>query len=158
MKSFGVVGSVALSALCSAQSGALGTKADLVKSGTTGSAVGAWDLVQMIFALAVVFALLKWALPKLVTKLNKKMGSSSSESIRMEESAMFAGCQLQIVTVRGRTLLLGSSQAGVTCLADLTQNNGSKDEPAFFELVDKAIVEPLSEDMVALDRLNRLAI
>lgn len=152
----------AFASLATAQGGALGTKADMVAHQPSSSAIGAWDMVQMIVALAVVFVLLKWALPKIVTKLNKKMGSSSSEGIRLEDSAMFAGCQLQVVSVKGRTLLIGATPNAVSCLADLTTSAKTHEPPAFFELVDRAsdaTPDFVSEaDKVALERLSRLAI
>ena len=164
MKGLSSVALFVLVTMSSAQSNVLGTKADIVKHVPTSSAVGVWDVVQMIVALAIVFALLKWALPKVVAKMNRRMGGSSSETIKLEESAMLGGCQLQIVTVRGRTLLLGASQAGVNYLADLSERTAERDEPAFFELVDQATeadvtVDFVSEsDRIAHERLSRLSI
>ncbi len=158
MRRLGTVFVCLMTSVAFAQSGSLGTKADLVSHAPASAAVGAWDVLQMIAALAIVFALLKWALPKIVAKMNRRMGSSSSDTIRLEESAMFGGCQLQIITVRGRTFLLGSTQAGVNCLADLSNPVQPKDEPAFFELVDSATEsDPTSnQDLLALERLKRL--
>lgn len=145
-----------LSALTFAQE--MGTKPDLVvKAPQNAGGVGAWDMVQMVVALAIVFALLKWALPKLVSRMNKRISTKSGSSITIEESASFGGGNLQIVTARGRTLLLCVAQNGVTCLADLTDTAPKKDEPAFFEMVDKAVVEVADErDRIAFDRLSRL--
>ena len=136
----------------------LGTKPDLVvRAPQNTSVIGAWDLVQMVVALVIVFALLKWALPKLVTRMNKKLSTKEGSTITVEESAGFGGGTLQIVSARGRTLLLCVSQTGVTCLADLTDGKKSPEEPAFFELVDKAVVEPVEDkNRLALDRLSRL--
>jgi len=146
-----------LAPLCAAQDEALGTKADIVARAPQGSSVvNGWDLVQMVVALAVVFALLKWALPKVVARMNKRLVTKDGSSISIEESASFGGGNLQIVSARGRTLLLCVSQSGVTCLADLTSSDKPKDHPAFFELVDKAAVEVSEKDLVAYDRLSRL--
>jgi flagellar biogenesis protein FliO len=148
---------LAASLALSQQSG-IGTKPDLVVRPTQISGgVGTWDLVQMVVALAIVFALLKWALPKLVTRMNKRLSAKDGSSITVEESASFGGGSLQIVTARGRTLLLCVSQSCVTLLADLTSDKPVQEEPAFFEMVDKASAKVVDEkDRVALERLNRL--
>ncbi len=147
-----------VTALAFSQQTSIGTKPDLVvRSTQISGGVGAWDLVQMVVALGIVFALLKWALPKVVSRMNKKLSTKDGSSITVEESASFGGGNLQIVTARGRTLLLCVSQSGVTFLADLTVDKPVKEEPAFFELVDKAVDEVVDEkDRVALERLNRL--
>lgn len=136
----------------------LGTKPNLVVESPKSSGVGAMDLVQMVVALAIVFVLLKWALPKVVARMNKKLSTKEGSSISIEESASFGGGNLQIVSARGRTLLLCVSQSGVSCLADLTEAQpAKKEQPAFFELVDRAAVEmEPDKDRVALDRLTRL--
>lgn len=135
----------------------LGTKTDLVVNAPqSGPAVSGWDMVQMIVALAIVFALLKWGLPKVVNKMNRRVVTKDGSSITVEESASFGGGSLQIITARGRTLLLCVSQSGVNCLADLTPEEKPKEEPAFFEMVDKAVVETNDKDQVAFERLARL--
>lgn len=135
----------------------LGTKSDIVvKSPQAGPVVSGWDMVQMLVALGIVFALLKWALPKLVNKLNRRVVVKGGSSISVEESASFGGGSLQIVTARGRTLLLCVSQSGVTCLAELTPTEPAKEESAFFEMVDKAVVTVDDKDQVAYERLARL--
>jgi flagellar biogenesis protein FliO len=147
------LGATLLTSLCAAQGESLGTKADIVTSAPRGSSVvNGWDLVQMVVALAVVFALLKWALPKVVARMNKRLVTKAGSSISIEESASFGGGNLQIVSARGRTLLLCVSQNGVTCLADLTEQKGHKEEPAFFELVDQAT----EKDRIAYERINKL--
>lgn len=156
MKVYATLSALFASALTMAQG--IGTKPDLVvKAPQNAGGVGVWDMVQMVVALGIVFALLKWALPKLVSRMNKKISTKSGSSITIEESASFGGGNLQIVTARGRTLLLCVSQNGVTCLADLTESTVKKDEPAFFEMVDQAVVQIADDkDRVALDRLTRL--
>lgn len=129
-----------LTALATAQVPDLGTKADIVVNTPEQPAplVGGWDMVQMLVALAIVFALLKWALPKVVARMNKKLVTNSDSSITVEESANFGGGSLQIVSARGRTLLLCVSQNGVTFLTDLTKEAAKQEDPAFFELMDNA--------------------
>ena len=54
-----------------------------------------------------------------------------------------------MVSVRGKTLLLAVSQAGVNCLADLTDSEAKEDDvPAFFELLDKAKESEPTEEVV----------
>lgn len=159
MRAAAALFAMAASVAALATGDALGTKPDLVVRSTSGGGgIGAWDLVQMAAALAIVFALLKWALPKVVAKMNRRLSVKDGATITIEESASFGGGNLQIVTARGRTLLLCVAQNGVTCLADLTDQSPKKaDEPAFFELVDKAVVEPVDDrDRIALERLSRL--
>ncbi len=160
MKPFATLSTLALAAFVGAQEQGIGTKPDLVVRGTqNASAIGLMDMVQMVVALGIVFVLLKWALPKVISKMNKRIVAKDGSSIEIEESASFGGGNLQIVTARGRTLLLAVSQAGVTCLADLTERKAEaqKDAPAFFELVDNATAESADDkDLIALDRLRRL--
>lgn len=132
----------------------MGTKPDIVVQQPPASSVGPWDLAQMVVALAIVFALLKWALPKVVARMNKRLVTKAGSSITVEESASFGGGNLQIVNARGRTLLICVTPSAVSCLADLTHAPQTENaEPAFFEMVDKAVVDA---DEIALDRLNRL--
>ena len=155
MKLFAALSLVCVGSLAFCQD--LGTKSDLVvKSPQSTSVVSGWDMVQMVVALAIVFALLKWALPKLVAKMNRRVVTKEGSSISVEESASFGGGSLQIVTARGRTLLLCVSQSGVSCLADLSVAAPAKEEPAFFEMVDTAVVTMDDKDKVAFDRLQRL--
>ena len=137
---------LALTAVTSAQVPILGTKADIIVNTPEQPTplVGGWDMVQMLVALAIVFVLLKWALPKVVARMNKKLVTSSDSSITVEESSNFGGGSLQIVSARGRTLLLCVSQNGVTFLTDRTKVPEKQEEPAFFEMVDKAAT--LDED------------
>ena len=131
---------LSLTAITSAQAPNLGTKADIIVNTPEQPTplLGGWDMVQMLVALAIVFALLKWALPKVVARMNKKLVTNSDSSITVEESANFGGGSLQIVSARGRTLLLCVSQNGVTFLTDLTKVSEEPEEPAFFEMVDNA--------------------
>lgn len=182
MRKIATLTTLALTALAIAEVPDLGAKQDIVLNSPERptSLVGGWDMVQMLVALAIVFFLLKWALPKVVARMHKKGISSSDGSISVEESATFGGGNLQIVSARGKTLLLCVSQSGVTCLADLTkievpQMTETKiEEPAFFELVDQAsekdeetlravveIEEPVTavdqdETQAVLARLERL--
>ncbi|HRI42737.1 MAG TPA: hypothetical protein PLL78_07870 [Fimbriimonadaceae bacterium] len=148
-----------------AQSGALGTKKSvMVGAGASGSSgLGGMQLLQMIVAIVIVVALLKWLLPKVLLRMNKRIGPAVGSSIEVEESATFAGGNLLVVRARGKTLLLCVSNQGVSCLADLTEPASLPDPPAFFELLDEAQEKPSATAVVetadieaALGRLARL--
>lgn len=148
---------------------ALGTKSDSAALAGGGSPVGVMPLLQMLIALGIVFALLKFGLPKVASRLNKHLATPLNSSIRIEESANFAGGALYLVNVKQRTLLLSVGTHGVNCLADVTESTPTPELPTFNELVDTASewepTEPqpepepgLSTDAIraALDRLSRL--
>ncbi len=122
--------------------GALGTKQDLVQPKSTvpnTPVVGGMQIFQMVIALTIVFGLLKYGLPKVIGKFGKKLSTPFDSAIDLQEAASFGAGSLQVINVRGKTLLLGVTQTGITCLADLTSSNfNPASEPAFFDLVDKA--------------------
>ena len=148
-----------------------GTKKDALASAPAGGST-AMPLFQMLLALGIVFALLKFALPKLASKLNKRLVTGVNSSIRIEESANFAGGSLYIVGARDRTLLLSVGTNGVSCVADLTPVTKEPEPPLFAEILDRA--HPMDPEAIpaqavvneepdpievrrALDRLSRLA-
>lgn len=145
----------------------LGTKKDVVSSATnTSPIVQPGDLFQMVIALVIVGALVKWILPKMVTKLSRRVSTPLGSSIKVEETATIGANQLQVVTVRGRTLLLGLTTSGVNCLADLTVPSKAPDQPAFFDVLDaadpnKAFVTEApdvdNEDMSMQDAMDLIA-
>ncbi len=147
----------------------LGTKSDSAALAGGGSPVGVMPLLQMLFALGIVFALLRFGLPKVANRLNKHLATPLNSSIRIEESANFAGGALYLVSVKHRTLLLSVGTHGVNCLADVTDPAPVAEPATFEELVQSAPdwtpTEPqpetdgsLSTDAIkaALDRLSRL--
>src|SRR3954466_16408318 len=108
MRPYFVVAAGLSSALAVAGDGFLGTKASPVVGGMqadTGG-VGFMPFMQMMIALAIVLVLLKFVMPKLVTKLNKKIVTKVGSEIHIEESAAFAGGSLYIVRAKSKTLLL----------------------------------------------------
>jgi len=138
-----------------AQATDLGTKKDIrldPPSKSTSSAIGAGDMFQMVIALVVVMFLLKFAVPKLVSKFGKRTVSGTNGGIQIEESTAFGTGHLNVVTVRGRSLLLAVTPTAVTFLADLTasETEAQTPNPAFFELLDSAGAE-LAEESVAED-------
>lgn len=151
----------------------LGTKADIVlpkSESFSGPGVGIAPILQMVVAVGIVVALLKFALPKLMPMMNKKMTTSLGSQIRVEESATFAGGSLFVVSARKRSLLLCVNSQGVQVLSDLTDTPVAAPQvqpvatpsatpqpkvqkaapthavipdeaPAFFEMLDEKMVE-----------------
>jgi flagellar biogenesis protein FliO len=98
-------------------------------------------------------------MPILIKRYANKVRPGSSAGIRVEETASVGQANLCVVTVRGRTLLIGSTTENVTCLADLTQQEPPP--PTFHELLEGAqtpeqSVSPLRDLAGQLDRLRRI--
>lgn len=145
MRSILVLFSGFLSAAALAGDGFLGTKASPAAGpmqADTGG-VGIMSFLQMMIALGIVLVLLKFVMPKLVTKLNKKIVTKVGSEIQIQESAAFAGGSLYIVQAKTKSLLLSVTSTGVTCLADLTTSQPEPELPTFKEIVDQEIDRPL---------------
>lgn len=149
--------------LVSAQ--AFGTKKDVLVASGGASAMSPMPLLQMLVALGIVFCLLKFVLPRVASKLNKKLVTGINSTIKIEESANFAGGSLYIVTAREKTLLLSVGTSGVNCVADLSPAVKPADQPLFSEILEAKIETPAPVDEPqpdpaeirrALDRLSRL--
>ena len=114
-------------------------------------------LVNLFLVIGVLFVLIKYALPKVINKMSNKLTPALGSSIRVEESATIGTGGAYVIQVRGRTLLVGaSSTGGLTLLCDLSEEAKLEaEEPAFFELLDNAVVTPQEEPPVG-DRLERL--
>ncbi|MFI5386451.1 MAG: hypothetical protein ACHQ50_10065 [Fimbriimonadales bacterium] len=82
--------------------GFLGTKPTPIAGPiqTDSGGAGLMSFLQMMIALGIVLVLLKFVMPKLVTKLNKRIVTKAGSEIRIEESAAFAGGSLYIVTAK----------------------------------------------------------
>ncbi len=149
------------------------TKPDisLPKGESLAPGFGFAPMLQMAVAVILVVVALKFLLPKLMPMLSRRMTTGLNSSIRIEESAAFAGGNLYVVTARDRTLLVAIGSQGATCLADLTPNAQEPDKKAFFEMVDEAMKAPKPQAAPAraaveldpeiarerLERLKRLA-
>lgn len=114
-----------------------GAKADPISSGTSSAAAGFGPLLNVLIALGIVYALLRFAMPKVMSRLNKRLVTDVSGGIRIEESASFAGGNLYIVRARNRELLLSVSTQGVRCLADLSEAKPEPEPPTFGDLVER---------------------
>lgn len=125
-----------------------GTKKDIIAAPLSGGAttMGVMQLVQMLFAIGIVFVLIKYLLPKIATRVGKKLNTKLGAGIKVEETASFGGGMLYIVEARGHTLLLSVGAQGVSCLADLTEKP-KQEEPfvSFKELVDEQPVQEEAE-------------
>ncbi len=177
MRAFFVLAGLSLGGSALAGGGFLGTKASPTMGPMQADAGGTGlPFLQMMLALGIVLVLLKFILPKLVTKLNKKIVTKVGSAIQIEESANFAGGTLYIVKAKSKTLLLSVTSAGVTCLSDLSAAGAEPDVPTFQELVEMEIEGPMQPFAVveaeldqgaasseshdaaaALERLKRLA-
>jgi flagellar biogenesis protein FliO len=155
-----------------------GTKQDPIPSAPVAGApnMGYMPMLQMLLALGIVLVLIKFVLPKFMGKLSKKFVAKSGGGILIEDTASFAGGQLYVVSVRGKSLLLSASQSGVSCLADLTEARPRAEQPLFMDMLQRETYEPshlyvqesgeptpvmkaaMTEDEIqaAIERLNRL--
>lgn len=178
MRSFAVATTAFLAGASVAQETLLGSKKDVIGDvPNTGAGIGIMPLLQMLVALAIVVGLLKFAVPRLAGKVNKKLVTNINSSIRVEESANFAGGTLYIVQAKSKTLLLSVSSTGTTCLADISEapqkefptfnemlsdhKSQAPRSPAEFREVVVEIEEPLTEAerqaKSMLDRLSRFS-
>lgn len=145
---------------CLAQSGFPGAKKDLVLPASGGGSVGPAQLLQMLVAVVAVVIILKWLVPKTITKLQPKKSSSLGSTIEVQETTTMGTATLAVIKVRGKTLLIGTGPSGTQLLADLTK----PEPPAFFEMLDKAsqvpthavIESPDTKAIEALERLQRI--
>ena len=132
----------------------LGTRPNPVQPASQSTAGGMNDLVQLGIALVVIVAALKWLAPMVLAKLQGRVRTPLSSSLHVEESATFGAGQLSVVTVRGRTLLLGTTSQSVVFLADLTEADlaeRAQPEP-FVDLLDRS--EGIAPDLTGKDDLD----
>jgi len=156
-----------------------GTKHDLVAGKPVPAApgIGFMPFVQMMIALGIVFLIVKFILPKFAAKLNKRLVTGTGSSIKIEDSASFAGGNLLVVSVKGKSLLLSVGQNGVTFLTDVTESKPVTEKPLFMEILEKEEQAPThcfveadgeptpmvrsslsdGEIQAALERLSRLS-
>lgn len=135
---------------------ALGQSAlDAAKNGGQSAQVGSgtptiMPLVQLTITALVLFGLFKWIAPKAKNWIGTKMDKPLESDLRIEQSATLAQGALYVVSLRGRSLLLGVTAQQVNLLCDLTeQEKQFREEPAFFEQLDEAMEAPLEPVVVA---------
>ncbi len=181
------IGLMASSALAQSQDAGIysATKKDTMSGFSTSASSGGglMPLVQMALAATVVIFLLKSLMPKLAGKFNKSMATKVGSSIKVEESATFAGGTLYVVQAKSKTLLVSVNGTGVVCLADITETQSRPAVPTFMDILEEKTAAPekampqaiaylsdeapvqtdeaeteLPQDFaVALERLNRIA-
>ncbi len=163
MKAIATILAAILAVLATSQSPLTGMKDDVLTSSPAPASSGIQPLVHLVIVVVVLFALIKFVLPKLLLRVTNRLSPSIDSSIKIEESATIGTGGLYVITVRGKTLLVGaSSTGGLSTLADLTE--ADKEEravPAFFEILDEAVVaEPTApkapDDAPVNERLKRL--
>ena len=129
------------------QSPDLGTKKDFTTAHVDSAPiVDGWQLAQMLVALTIVFCLVKFGLPKLLGRMGNRFVTSENCTISVRESVSCGASTLQVIDVRGRSLLIAVSPQSVSFLTDLTPVQQG-DSPAFFELVDAKMGAPENESV-----------
>ena len=152
MKRICLAGALLLGASASAQTLIPGMKKDVVTPhSASATPMGFMALVQLLLALAVVFVLVKYLLPKVVAKAGKRLTTKVGSGIKVEESASFGGGMLYVVEARGKSLLLSVGTQGVSCLADLTQTGPAQDPTATFrEMLEEQPENPIAPFQAAV--------
>jgi len=136
-----------LATAAGAQTGITGMKKEIVGGHAAGGpTLGAMALVQMLIALAVVFVLIRYLLPKVAARAGRRLVAKVGSPIKVEESAAFGGGMLYVVEVRDKTLLLSVGSQGVSCLADLTPSL-PRPEPTqtFHEMLEESPAVPAAQ-------------
>jgi flagellar biogenesis protein FliO len=91
-------------------------------------------------------------------KFGSRITGTNGSGIRIQEMATVGPANLAVVTVRGRTLLLGSTATSVACLADLSV--AEAEPPTFHEILESEQESPspsgLSDLAGQLERLRRI--
>jgi len=123
--------------------------------------VGPMQLVQLLLALAVVIVALKFVLPRLAPRLQRRITHRPSASMQVAETIEMGSASLHLVRVRDRELLIGAVPTGLQLLADVTPSRATPaSPPTFLDFVDSAMANPDSDQgcMVreAYDRLGSL--
>lgn len=117
-----------------------GAKPDLVNSAAPNGGSGLGALFNVLLALGIVYGLLRYAMPKVMARLNKRLVTGTGSAIRIEESASFAGGSLYVVSARGKSMLLSVGAQGVRCLADLTEAPKASEPQSFGDFVERELI------------------
>jgi len=133
---FVMTGALLISAESMAQSVLKSTKGDISTGVASSTGPSPWALFQLILALGIVAALLKFVLPRFFPSLKNRVQTSLGSTIKIEETATFPGGNLLVVKVRDKSVLIGATPQSISFLADLTPT--SEEPKAFFEMVDAA--------------------
>ncbi|MFN8138989.1 MAG: flagellar biosynthetic protein FliO [Fimbriimonadales bacterium] len=134
-------------------SGLDGLKSDPMPPFSGGTApVGVTTLIQMLVALGVVVAVIRFAIPKLGKRFAAKQSGKNSGSLELEETLNLGTHQVYVVRVGEKKLLVGGGAQGVNLIADLSE------EAPFIPL--SSPIQTLEGESAAFsgvfDRLRRL--
>ncbi|MCH8275573.1 MAG: flagellar biosynthetic protein FliO [Armatimonadetes bacterium] len=92
-------------------------------SGTT-TGLGVTSLFQMILALAIVVLLIRWIVPKYLSKAGRKRSADEpGGEIEVLATTPVGSGHIHLIRTRGRTMLLGSAQQGITLISDLEEDS-----------------------------------
>jgi flagellar biogenesis protein FliO len=124
------------------------------------SGVGWVSLVQMLGAVAVVGAAVKWLLPRWLSARRKARAPAARRRLRVVESLPFDGGSFQILYVDDRSFLIGVGVKGPVLLAELG-GTAEVSSSRFQTLVEEAeatrgearLTEKFSEAAARLDKL-----
>ena len=101
---------------------------------------GMGALFNVLLALGIVYGLLRYAMPKVMARMNKRLVTGAGSAIKVEESASFAGGSLYVVSARGKTILLSVGAQGVRFLTDLSETPKTLEPPSFGDLVERELI------------------
>lgn len=116
-----------------------GAKPDPASDFSQSSGGGMGALFNVLLALGIVYGLLRYAMPKVLARMNKRLVTGAGSAIKVEESASFAGGSLYVVSARGKAILLSVGAQGVRFLADLTETPKAAESPSFGDLVEREL-------------------
>lgn len=140
----------------------LGTKTG-GEFGTPGTSTSsALVFFELVIILVVIAVAIKFWLPNWQKKASNRVNLPLNSQLRIEEQATCGPGKLYVVSVRGRTLLLGATPNSISSLADLTQEE--LPAPTEFEKVmsqensgaDGSYFPHPNDIQTALDRLGRI--
>lgn len=115
--------------------------------------LGIGPLIQMLLALAVVVALIRWLVPKYLAKIGKRTGRAAlNPEFQVLDSTLLGAATLHLVKVRGRTLVISTTPSHSSLIADLTE------EPETLPYIPSGQTdvdsEPFAEVFGRLERLQ----
>lgn len=87
-----------------------------------GAPVGWQSIFQLLIALAIVIAIVKWVVPKYAGKAARKFTSKTNE-LQVIEAAELATGQILLVKTHNKLLLIGATAQEFSLLADLTESD-----------------------------------
>jgi len=109
-------------------------------------------LFNVLLALGIVYGLLRYAMPKVLARMNKRLVTGAGSAIKVEESASFAGGSLYVVSARGKTILLAVGAQGVRFLTDLTEMP-TPEAPSFGDMVEREFITTNHKQPTTFERV-----